>query len=81
MGGALAARLGQHGAPAHGPLLACATGGNHTLLPSIVLPPIILPSTMPPAAHAAAGMARFADAGLNSRVVDPPDTPPPIPAA
>lgn len=80
-GGALAARLGQHGAPTHGPLLACATCGNHTLLPGTVLPPMILPSTLPPSTYVAAGVARFAEAALNSRVVDPPDTPPPIVAA
>lgn len=74
-------RAGQRGTPTHGPSLACATCGNHGLIPGTVLPPMIMPAAQPPSAYAAAGAARFDDAGLNSRVVDPPDTPPPVGAA
>jgi hypothetical protein len=80
-GGALTARLGQLGAPTHGPLLACATCGNHGLLPGTVLPPMIMPAAQALSAYAAAGAVRFGDGGLNSRAVNPPDTPPPIGAA
>src|SRR5262249_27485876 len=77
-GGALAARFNQHSAPHHGPSVRCATCGNHGIVSAITLPPMLLPSVQPLSTLAAVRAARFAVAAPYSRVIDPPDTPPPI---
>ena len=80
-GGALTTRFSAHGAAAQGPSVSCATCGNHGIMSGTVLPPMLLPNVQPLSTHATVRAARFAAEALSSRVVDPPDTPPPIGAA
>jgi hypothetical protein len=80
-GGALRARFSARDASTQGPSVSCATCGNHGIMPATVLPPMILPSAQAPSTYAPPRTVQLADAALSSRVVDPPDTPPPIGAA
>jgi hypothetical protein len=82
-----AAHLGCHHSATHSPhpsepsdkpVLGCASCGNHSLLPGSVLPPMLLPDGCAIFRYETVGTACIPDGALNSRGVDPPDTPPPI---
>ena len=71
-----------HGTPhRHGRSVTRPTCGNHALLPATVLPPVILPSAELAAVADDVCSAPSMVTARHGRLVDPPDTPPPITAA
>jgi hypothetical protein len=65
----------------HGPTLARAACGNHSIMPATALPPMILPAALARTFVPVIEPASLRDPTWRGRLADPPDTPPPIAAA